>query len=306
VARNYLELRGYQQRILIARENIETQRATVELTRARLQAGIDSDLKLAQAQAQLSATEAQLPALERAMTQSMHRLAVLLGQPPGALLATLTPTAAIPTLPPAIPIGLPSELLRRRPDVRRAERELAAASARVGVATAELFPKFSLSGGFGRQGLELADMTDPGSAFWSIGPALRWPVFDAGRIRAAIDVRDARQESALARYEQTVLIALEDVENAMVAYANEERSHRSLVAAVEASRRALEIANALYQRGLVNFLNILEGQRALYLSQDALVQNQQRGATSVVALYKALGGGWEHGDEPQRSNGETR
>lgn len=300
VARSYLEVRGNQLRIAIARENGKAQMETLEMTVVRLEAGLGSELQVAQAQAQLASTQAQVPALEGAARQAIHRLGVLLGMAPQALLSELTPEALLPETPPRVPVGLPSELLRRRPDIRRAERELAAATAAVGVATADLFPRFSLTGALGLQGTDAGDLARIGSRFWSIGPSIRFPVFDAGRIRAAIQVRDARQEQALVRYEQTILQSLEDVENALVAYSREWESRHSLSQRVDANQRAVEIAGELYSKGLVDFLNVLDSQRSLYQAQDALAQSDQRVSTGLVALFKALGGGW---DEEQMENG---
>jgi NodT family efflux transporter outer membrane factor (OMF) lipoprotein len=293
VARNYLELRGTQLRIALADENIKVQESTVNLTQERLAAGIASELEVAQAQAQLASTRSRVPVLESAAKQSIHRLGVLLGQEPGALLAELSEDAPIPPAPPGVPVGLPSELLRRRPDVRRAERELAAATARIGVATADLFPKFSLTGDVGLQSIHAGDFLSAGSRLWSIGPGITWPVFDAGRIRANIRVENARQEQALVAYEQAVLIALEDVENGLVAYSKEQVSRRALVESVVSNQRAVEISGELYSKGMVSFLNVLVSQLALFQSQDALAQSDQTVSTNLVALFKALGGGWD-------------
>lgn len=295
VARNYVEVRGFQRRIDIARANLKTQQDTLELTGARFKAQLISELDVTRADAQVATTAAQIPALEAQRNQAAHRLAVLLGQEPGALLNELFSAAqpTIPSGPPEVPVGLPSDLLRRRPDVRRAERELAAATARIGVATADLFPRFSLTGSLGLQSEEFNDLASLDSRFFSIGPSVSWPVFDAGRIRSNIRVQDARQEQALVRYEQSVLTALEDVENALVGYGKERQRRTSLQRAVDANRRSVEMATQLYDRGLTDFLDVLEAQRALFASEDALVQSDRTISTNLVALYKALGGGWE-------------
>ncbi len=293
VARSYLQVRGTQLRLAIANDNINSQRQTLELVTARFQAGLSSELDVAQAKAQLANTEAQVPTLEIQLKQSIYQLGVLLGQEPGSLLQELTKVAPIPGTPPEIPAGLPSDLLRRRPDIRRAERELAAATARIGVATADLFPRFSLTGALGLQSVSLSDFFTSGSRFWAVGPTVRWPIFDAGRIRANIQVQNARQEQALAQYEKVVLSSFADVESSLVAYLREQETRRSFADSVEASRRAVEIANELYTHGLVDFLNVLLNQRALYQSQDQLAQSDQKVATNLVAVYKALGGGWD-------------
>jgi NodT family efflux transporter outer membrane factor (OMF) lipoprotein len=246
-----------------------------------------------QAAAQLATTQAQVPTLETSLKQGIHRLGVLLGQDPGALLPELSREAPIPPTPPEVPVGLPADLLRRRPDVRRTERQLAAATARIGVAVADLFPKLSLTGSLGLQSDQLANLPLGSSRFWSLGPSLSWPVFDAGRIRANIQVQNTREAQRLAQYTQAVLTALEEVENALVAYSREQVRRHKLTEAVEANQRAVELANELYIRGLGDFLNVLEAQRSLFASQSGLVESEAMVSSNVVALYKALGGGWE-------------
>ncbi|MEX0806645.1 MAG: efflux transporter outer membrane subunit, partial [Candidatus Binatia bacterium] len=293
VAKNYIDLRGFQRRLAVARSNLKAQQETLELTRVRFEAGLSSDFEVAQSEGQVNTTAAQIPALESALKQSAHRLDVLLGQQPGALWTEVGNEAPIPALPPQAHVGMPAELLRRRPDIRRAERLLAAATAQVGAATADLYPRFSLSGAFGFQSISAGDLLSGGSRFWSIGPTILWPVFDAGRIRAGIAVRSAQQEQALTLYEKTILTAFEDVENSLVNYLKEQTRYRSLTDAVAANRRAVQLANELYTRGLIDFLNVLETQRSLYASESELAQSEAVMASNLVALYKALGGGWE-------------
>jgi multidrug efflux system outer membrane protein len=293
VAVNYLDVRGNQRRIAIAQENIKAQQQSVELTRGRFEAGLGNILAVTQAEALLAATEAKIPPLEISIRQAIHRLAVLLGLEPEALLGELLREGSIPPVPPAVPIGLPSQLLRRRPDVRRAERALAAATARIGVATAALFPSFSLTGSLGLLSTSSTNFVTPGSGFWTLGSILQWPLFDAGKIRATIEVQNARQEQALLSYQNTVLAALEDVENGIVSYSRDQQARRSLMGAVTANRRAVEISNELYKRGLVDFLNVLLSEGTLYQVEDQLVQNEQAVSTDLVGLFKALGGGWE-------------
>src|SRR5215831_8285573 len=293
VARNYVELRGLQQRLVITRDNIKSQQDAREITQARFKRGVASELDVTQAAALLASTRSQLPSLETSRKQTMHQLGVLLGQEPGALLAELSEGSPIPPPPPEVPVGLPSELLRRRPDVRRAERQLAAATARIGVQTAELFPKFSLTGAAGLQSVSASDWFTGGSKFWSVGPTVQWRVLDFGRIRANIRVANAQEEEALAVYEKAILTSLQDVENALVAYAQEQVRYLILKDEVDADRRAVELANELYTKGLAGFLNVLDAQRSLYQAQDQLVQSQTSVSQNLVALYKALGGGWE-------------
>ena len=293
VARNYLEVRGSQTRLAVAEKNIFTQHQALEIAKARYEAGLSSELDVAQAKAQLATTQAGVPLLETSMRQAIHQLGVLLGQPPESLLEELLATATIPGGPPAVPAGLPSELLRRRPDIRQAEQELAAATARVGVATANLFPRFFLTGAVGQASLDSSDIFEASSRYWSVGPTVTWPVFTAGRLRAQVAVQNAREEQAAIRYEKTVLTALKDVEDALIAYSKEQATRDAFLQAVKANRQASDIANELYSRGLVDFLNVVVTQRAQYNTEDALAQSAQRVSSNLVALYKALGGGWE-------------
>jgi NodT family efflux transporter outer membrane factor (OMF) lipoprotein len=293
VARNYVEFRGTQRRLAIARENLAAQQQVLDITQIRSDKGLASELDVAQAKSVLASTRAQVPSLETALKQSSHRLSVLLGEQPGSLEDELAADTPIPAPPPEVPAGLPSDLLRRRPDVRRSERQLAAATARIGVATAELFPKFFLTGSGGYQSLDSENLISPASKFWSAGPSVRWRLLEYPRLRALIKAQTAQQEQVLAQFNQTVLVALEDVENALVAYGKEKERYQSLRESTEASRRALELANQLYAKGLGEFLNVLVAERTLYQAEDALVQSRRTMTQNVVALYKALGGGWE-------------
>jgi outer membrane protein, multidrug efflux system len=293
VARNLVDVRTAQQRLLIARRNIQTQQDVVDLTRVRMQAGLATEVEVSQALTLLATTRAQVPALQVAQDQAIHRLAVLVGAPPPALLDELRRVDRIPRAPPAVPVGLPSDLLRRRPDIRRVERELAAATAQIGVATAELFPRFSLTGTLGVSAIDAANVFTAASRFSSIGPQVVWPIFAGGRIRANIRAQEARQEAALARYEQTILSAFADTENALVAWGEEHTRQQQLVEAVSASEVALTLSRELYVRGLVDFLSVLDNQRSLYAAQDQRVQSEGVLVVSLIALYKALGGGWE-------------
>ena len=213
---------------------------------------------------------------------------------PGALDGEFSHVAPIPATPPEIPAGLPSDLLRRRPDVRRSERQLAAATARLGVATAELFPKFFLTGSAGYQSLDLQNLISPSSKYWSAGPSVRWRLLEFPRLRSQIRAQTAVQEQVLAQFNQTVLLALEEVENALVAYAKEQERSQSLEESVAANRRAVDLANQLYQSGLGAFLNVLDAERALYLTEDSLAQSRRAAAQNLIMLHKALGGGWEN------------
>lgn len=303
VARNYLELRTLQQRIVIARTNLAAQRHTARLTRQRQQAGFVSGLDAANAEAQASTTAARIPPLESSARQNIHSLGVLLGQDPASLLAELTPVAAIPASPPTVPAGLPSELLRRRPDIRQAEAQLHAATARVGVATADLYPRFTLTGSAGYQSTVFNSWFDWAGRFWSIGPSVSWPIFASGRIKANIELKDAQAQEALLAYRQTVLVSLREVEDALVASTSEQEHRRELASAVAFNQKALDLSTQLYAEGQVEFLNVLQAQGALYTTQDALVSSNGAVGADLIALYKSLGGGWQ--SEPQ-GNGSNQ
>jgi NodT family efflux transporter outer membrane factor (OMF) lipoprotein len=296
VARNYVDVRGYQRRLPIAADNIQAQRQGLAITQNRFAHGLATDLDVEEAAALLAETQAEVPTLEAGLQASIHRLGVLLGREPGTLLAELSIQAPIPTSPEVVPVGLPSDLLLRRPDVRQAERQLAAATAHIGVAKADLFPKFYLTGAAGYQGVSAGDWFSSGSSFWSIGPSVQWKLFDAGRVRASIRVQDARQEEALAAYERTVLTAFEEVENGLTSYAKEQVSYRSLQDAAAASRKSLALANRLYANGLTDFLRVLDAERSLYDAEDRLAQSEKAISGDLVSLYESLGGGWPSGD----------
>jgi NodT family efflux transporter outer membrane factor (OMF) lipoprotein len=300
VARNYVETRGSQRRLDIANNNLKTQQEALAITQERFKSGLTSDLDVQQAATLLAATRSFIPILETSVQASIHRLDVLLGQQPGTLNTELSQQAPIPGIPPEVPVGLPSDLLRRRPDIQLAERQLAASTARIGVATADLFPKFSLTGLAGFQSTSASDWFNPDSRFWSIGPTVQWRIFDAGRIRANIRVQNARQEQALAAYEKTVLTSFEEVENSLTAYAKEQIRRRSLEDAVKSSQDSLYLANQLYSSGLVSFINVLDAERSVYLAQDALVESEKIVTQNLISLYKALGGGWETLEQPSQ------
>ncbi|HZR17686.1 MAG TPA: efflux transporter outer membrane subunit [Verrucomicrobiae bacterium] len=293
VGLNYLDLRGLQKQLAVAQDNLRLQEQTLALTQDRFRAGLANELDTARAEAQAANTRSQIPLLEEDIQRSIHRLGILIGKQPAELEAQLAASAPIPPATPGIPIGLPSDLLRRRPDIRQAEREVAAATARIGVATADLFPRFFLTGAAGLQSLNASDFFTAGSRFWSIGPSMQWPIFTAGRIRQNIKVQNARQEQSLIRYEQTVLTSLEEVENALVACGKEEEHHLALVQSEAANRRAVELAGERYRSGLVDFLNVLETQRSLLDAQDQLARSERTTDQNLIRLYKALGGGWE-------------
>jgi outer membrane protein, multidrug efflux system len=292
VVNTYLDLRGTQKRIVTTLNNISTQEKTVAVVRGRFHMGLGNELDLMNAENQLALTRAALPALRKSSKQSMHQLAILLGRTPESLVAQLSKETTDLELPTEIPIDLPSELLRRRPDIRAAERHLAAATAEIGVATSDLFPKFSLAALLGLQSNNLSDLLVRSSRYWSVGPTISLSLFDRGKVRANIEVRNARRDLALAEYEQKVLSALGEVENTLVTFNSEQETRRILNEAVVSGQKAVTIANGLYAAGLSDFLNVLQSEKALSQSQDQLVLSEQRLNQSIVSLFKALGGGW--------------
>ena len=289
---NYANLRGYQEQIAIAKKNLESQNRSADITRRRFEAGYVSAFDNASAKAQAATTAARIPTLEASARQAIYNLGVLLGEEPTALVQELQVVQPIPLTPPYVPVGLPSELLQRRPDIRRAEAQVHAATARVGVATADLFPKFYLTGALGFSGDDLASAARWSSRAWSLGPSVQWPIFDAGKIRWNIEAKNAIEEQALLTYRQAILTALKDVETALMSYAREQERHELLKEAVAQNRKAVEVAMELYTAGQSDFLTVLTAQLSLYSSEDSLTQGTSNIALDLVALYKALGGGW--------------
>ena len=293
VARNYFELRGAQKRLSVAQENLSTEHQTLDLTRLLDETGRGSELDLQRSLARLKATEATIPPLEAAEKQAGYRLAVLLGERPGALDQELKP-AVVATYAKALPIGDPAELLRRRPDVRAAERQLAAATARVGVATADLFPRVNVAGfvGFlsGDVGRLFGTTADNNAKAWSITPTVSWAAFDIGSVRARLHASEAQSDAAAANYEKVVLLALEDTENSFVAYSTQQTQLKSLNEQAQASRRAAELADTQYREGVADFLVLLDAQRTQLDAEDSVAQAETAVNVSVVAIYKALGG----------------
>lgn len=296
LARSYVELRGLQRRIDAVRRNLAAQEETRALTEAQARVGLASDLDVERARALTANTAAELPPLEAALAATAHRIAVLVGESPAALAEELAEPGPLPRAPEEVLVGVPAELLRRRPDLVRAERELAAATARIGEAQADLYPRLTLTGSVGLRSEDVKSLLGSDATFAAWGPNLVWPIFAAGRIRANVAVQDARAEQALARYEQALLRALEEVETALVVHAREQVRRRALEQAVESNREAVEMARSLYANGLGGFLDVLDAERSLLLSEDRLVQSETAVTTSLVALYVALGGGWEQAE----------
>jgi outer membrane protein, multidrug efflux system len=293
VARNYFELRGAQKRLAVARENLDTEHRTVELTQLLDETGRGSELDVQRARARLKATEATIPPLEAAEKQAGYRLAVLIAERPGQLDEELRP-AVVATYAKALPVGDTTLLLRRRPDVRAAERQLAAATARVGVATADLFPRVNVTGfvGFlsGDVGRLFGTGANDNARAWSITPTVSWAAFDLGSVRARLRASQAQSDAAAANYEKVVLTALEDTENSFVAYSSGQAQLKSLNDQAQASRRAAELAEIQYREGVADFLVLLDAQRTQLDAEDSVAQAETAVNVSVVAIYKALGG----------------
>jgi len=293
VALNYIQLRGFQQQIVIARNNLKAQRHVAEITQKRLNVGFASALDVANADSDVATTESQIPVFEAAERQSIYALSVLLTKLPADLIEQLSPAGPLPTIPPQIPVGLPSDLLRRRPDVQVSEAQLHAATAQIGIAVAELFPSFSLTGTMTWNSNLLRTWWNETSRSSSFGPAVTWPIFQGGALTSNIHVQEALRDQAFIAYQKTVLAAFQDVENALIAFDKEQQHSKWLQGAVDNNRRAVDLSLQLYTEGQIDFLNVLIAQRSLYSSEDALVQSKRSIATDLIALYKALGGGWK-------------
>ncbi len=290
-ALNYVEVRTFQARLAAAEASLQTQDKTYQLALWRRQAGLDDELAVQQARYNLENTRSQVPTLRAGLEEAMNRIAVLLGESPGQVHGDLERPEPIPVPPSKVAVGVPADVVRRRPDVRRAERELAAQTARVGVAMADLYPRLALNGSVGLETLSLSSPSSSGTWAVSGGPRISWPIFNA-TIRPNIEVQSALQEQALIQYETVVLNSLEEVENALVAYAQEQRRRDSLREATRASQAAAELAQQKYQAGLTDFSNVLDAERSLLSFQDQLNQSNGTVTSNVIRLYKALGGGW--------------
>lgn len=293
VASSYMDLRAAQQELVIARRNEKLQSESFKLVKYRYDFGEVSALDLAQARAGLSQTRAIIPPLESATRIHVHRLAVLLGEQPLKLYQELLPPAAIPVYSGPVTIGEPEELLRSRPDVRRAERELAAATARIGVAVGDLFPKVTVSGSLGVEASTFSGLSD-NADMYRFGPRITWAAFDTGLLRQRIQAAEAVSERALRRYEEAVLIALEDVENSLVTFTAEKEALIHLIDAKDASQKAYLDASLQYKEGIVDFLTVLDAQRTLLRTELEVARSNERVAQSIIGIYRAFGGGWQN------------
>lgn len=305
VARDYIQLRGAQTQLQIARDNVRTARQSLSLTQQRAAGGVTTDLDVANASAQLRTTLSQIPALQQQEAQLINGLSLLLGQPPNALRADLEVPHPVPPVPPRVPVGLPSELVRRRPDIRQVEAQLHAATAVIGVAQASFYPTFNLTGSAGLQSLQLNHAFDLASRQYALGPGLTIPIFQGGQLRSTLELRQAQQQEAALTFQKTVLQAWHDVDNALTAYRAEQIRRDELTHAVAENRRALALAQSRYQQGVADFLTVLDAERSLLAAQQQLADSTTTVSLDLVALYKALGGGWEV-DMPEEKTASTR
>ena len=292
VARDYFILRGLQDQLALTERNADNQFNTLKLTRNRLEAGRGNQLDTARAEAQWQTTLASIPSLQASIATTSYRLSVLTGRQPMALSAGLTAQAPQPALPPLNTIGTPEQLLRRRPDVRAAERSLAGATARVGVAVGDLFPKVTLTGDVGYFAPTFGEFGTSEARFFSFGPSISWAAFDLGRVRARIGSAKALTDAALAAYEGAVLGALEDTEGALISYGRSQTRRDALQLAAAASDKAADLAQKRFEGGLIDFLEVLDAERTALSAELLLSQSRTDAATSLIAVYKALGAGW--------------
>ncbi|MEE9606174.1 MAG: efflux transporter outer membrane subunit [Myxococcota bacterium] len=292
VGLTYVDLRTLQERIRLAELNVRNQRSTLQLVRDRNRAGLVGDLDVRQAEQNLASTESFIPTFRSQQAASIHRLSVLLGDPPSSLYAELGPPQPIPKPASEILVGVPADVLRQRPDVRQAERLLAAQTAQIGVAKADLYPRFTLVGTFALQASDFSKWFTGDAFSYGFGPAVRWNIFDGGRVRANVQTQEALTEQALVDYEQTVLGALEDVENSAVAFVQENDRRDALARSVVASVAATGLVKTLYRTGLTDFQNVLDTERTQFQQQDQLAASDGFVTQNLIRVYRALGGGW--------------
>ncbi|WP_256575719.1 MULTISPECIES: efflux transporter outer membrane subunit [unclassified Pseudomonas] len=292
-AQNYIQLRGVQNTRAVTEQNLEVARHSLKLSQLRLNDGVATDLDVAEAAAQVAAIESRLPALEQRQAQLINAISLLMGEPPQALSKALSADAPVPQSPPQVAIGLPSQLAERRPDIRQAEARLHAATANIGVAEGDFYPRITLSGNLGSQAMQLSDFGSWGSRAFAIGPQLSLPLFDGGRLRGVLQLREAQQQEAAIAYQQTVLRAWHEIDDQLTAYNASQRRRDSLAEAVRQNRIALRTAQQQYVEGVVDFVNVLTVQSALLTTQEQWVESSAGVSLAMVGLYRALGGGWE-------------
>lgn len=293
LARDYVQLRGAQEGLRIARRNLRSAQESAHLSEERARGGLATDLDVANARAQVEATASTIPQLEQQEQQGVNAISLLLGAPPGSLAAELLPDAPIPPVPPRVPVGVPSELVRRRPDIRQAEAQLHAATADIGQAQADFFPRITLSGSFALQAVQFKDLGNWGSRTYGLGPSISLPIFEGGRLTRTLELRKAQQQEAAVNYQRVVLSAFHEVDNALIAYRSEQQRRDRLAAQAQQAKRALGLSQQRFRDGVSDFLEVLTAQRTALQAEQQLSDSTTIVATDLVALYKALGGGWE-------------
>ena len=294
VARDYIALRGTEEQLRIAGENVRTERDGLKLTQDQAAAGVTTDLDVANASAQLRLTTAQIPTLKQTERSEMNALALLLGRPPGALETELAVPRPVPPVPPRIPVGFPSQLLLRRPDIREAVEKLHATTAQIGVAEADFYPSVTLSASFGFQALQFGNLWKWNARQYDVGPGFTIPIFEGGSLKYRLKLTKAQQQEAAIAYEKTVLTAWHEVDNALTAYQDEQLRRAQLIEAVADNRKALALSQSRYREGVADFLTVLTAERGLLFAQQQLAASTTTVSTNLVALYKALGGGWQN------------
>jgi NodT family efflux transporter outer membrane factor (OMF) lipoprotein len=293
VARDYIQLRGTQLLLQIARDNVKIAQQNLDLTQQRAAGGVTTDLDVANAAAQLRTTAAEIPRLEQQESELINAISLLLGLPPNALQNELIRAKPVPPVPPRVPVGLPSELARRRPDIRQAEAQLHGATADIGVAVADFYPSVKLSGSVGLQAIQPWKMFNIDARQYGVGPGVTIPIFEGGQLKATLQLRKAQQQEAAIAYQKTVLSAWHEVDNALTAYRTEQARRDQLTQAVAQNQRALGLAQSRYQEGVADFLQVLTAQQNLLSTEQQLALATTNVSANLVALYKALGGGWE-------------
>lgn len=297
-ARNYILLRGTQNQLAVLRLTLDNANHNLELTRMRRREGVATELDVSQADAQAAAIEAAVPPLALRVDQLMNALALLVEQPPHALHERLSPITAIPGGPVQVPIGLPSELAQRRPDIRQAEARLHASVAAIGVAEGDFYPRITLSGNVGLQALQWNNLDSGHAGIFGVGPAVRIPLFEGGRLRGQLRLRESQAQEAALAFQKTVLNAWHEVDNAMTAYQAQQTASASLQRASDSARRALRNAQRQYAAGASDFVNVLSAQNAVLASDQARVATQAAVSLALVDLYRSLGGGWQSAAGP--------
>ncbi len=293
IARNYLELRTFQKEKNIIQENIALQEKSLELVENKFKYGVISKLDLLREQSLVNSTRAKLPEVETKISTKIHALSILLGKEPNVLAEKLNQIKEIPALPTVVQVGVPSEILRRRPDIRQAEKEIAAATARIGVATADLFPRFTLNGYYDLSSRNFSKLFNGTSGNWSVGPEISWYILSAKSINANIRIQEAKEQQSLVQYQKTVLNALKEVEDNIVSLENERLRYQKLQESYQASSESVVLAKQMYEQGTIDFIRLLETETSLLAAQDSLVQSEGALVINLLSLYKSLGGGWE-------------